>query len=112
MSNAIAIATCHIRMGGGAAIASMRAYIEALLTDLGVTGVASSPATGNLFQTHDSAKPLSKNDSKRFHTIVAKLLYLTKRTRPQILLAVAFLCTRVQDPTVCDQAKLSQRYQR
>eukprot|EP00392_Amoebophrya_sp_AT5.2_P019502 g20358.t1 len=69
----------HIRMGGGAVIVSMRAYVEALLTEFGVTGVAASPATGNLFQTHDSAEPLSKSDSKRFHTIVAKLLYLAKR---------------------------------
>ena len=37
---------------------------------------------------------------------MAKLLYLNKRTRPDILTLVAFLTTRVQSPTEDDRAKL------
>ena len=50
--------------------------------------------------------PLSIRDAKYFHTFVAKLLYLSKRTRPDILTLVAFLTTRVQSPTEDDRAKL------
>jgi hypothetical protein len=38
--------------------------------------------------------------------VVAKLLYLAKKVRPDILTAVAFLATRVQKPTLHNQAKL------
>ena len=37
---------------------------------------------------------------------VAKLLYLTKRARPDILTAVGFLCTRVTRATMQDKLKL------
>ena len=37
-----------------------------------------------------------------FHHIVAKLLYVLKWARPDIDLAVSFLCTRVADPTKGD----------
>ena len=40
--------------------------------------------------------------------MVAKLLYLSKRTRADILTAVAFLCTRVKHPTKEDQKKLDR----
>jgi len=44
----------------------------------------------------------------KFHRIVAKLLYVTKRARVDILLAIAFLCTRVADPDVHDWKKLKR----
>ena len=40
----------HIRLQRGEAIVSMTAYREDLLEEAGVTGVAASPATGNLFE--------------------------------------------------------------
>jgi CMP-N-acetylneuraminic acid synthetase len=40
--------------------------------------------------------------------VVAKLLYLAKRVRPDILTAVSFLCTKVTKPTTEDQQKLSR----
>ncbi len=44
-------------------------------------------------------------DQGWFHTHVAKLLYLAKRVRPEMLTAVSFLTTRVQ---ACDQDDLSK----
>ena len=41
-----------------------------------------------------------------FHTIVAKLLYLAKRTRPDILTVISVLCGRVSEPTVKDYDRL------
>jgi hypothetical protein len=40
--------------------------------------------------------------------MVAKLLFLCKRGRPDLQTAIAFLCTRVQAPTIDDQLKLSR----
>jgi hypothetical protein len=41
-----------------------------------------------------------------FHHIVAKALYLVKRVRPDALMAIAFLSTRVQSPDINNWAKL------
>jgi hypothetical protein len=38
--------------------------------------------------------------------LVVKVLFLSMRARPDILTAVAFLCTRVSCPTIQDKAKL------
>jgi len=50
--------------------------------------------------------PSQKKDL--FHRIVAKLLYLSKRGRPDIALAVNHLCTKVKAPTVQDEMKLTR----
>jgi hypothetical protein len=47
-------------------------------------------------------------EAKRFHTTVARLLYLSRRGRPDIITAVGLLCTQVKLPTVQDQIKLMQ----
>ena len=49
---------------------------------------------------------LNENQQKLFHTMVARLLYLSKRVRPDILTAVGYLCTRVKQPSKNDQEKL------
>jgi len=45
---------------------------------------------------------------EKFHSVVAKLLYIAKRVRPDILTAVSFLSTRIQSPSDEDWAKLSR----
>jgi len=70
-----------------------------------VTTIAATPASDNLFVLHDSPL-LDVEDAKFFHTFTAKLLYLAKRVRPDILLAVSFLTTRVMSPTSDDLSKL------
>ena len=46
------------------------------------------------------------NTFNKFHTIVAKGLFACKRARPDIHMAIAFLCTRVKHPTAEDWEKL------
>ncbi len=53
-----------------------------------------------------SSVVLDIDEKCKFHTIMAKLLYLAKRVRPDILTATSFLCTRVKQPTKADQQKL------
>ena len=63
------------------------------------------PAESNLF--NDDEETLSKN-GKAFHRAVAQLLYLSKRGRPDIALPIAYLCTRVKEPTNSDEKKLER----
>jgi hypothetical protein len=65
-----------------------------------------TPAKSNLFKVDMSAKPIV--EKAKFHSLVAKLLYLGKRGRPDILLPVQYLCTRVKGPTVDDLTKLER----
>lgn len=95
----------HIRIVEDKVLISMKAYIEELLAEAGVTGVAASPATGNLFDVGTS-KLLGEEDKKKFHKLTAKLLYLAKREKPTILLAVSYLTTRVMAPNDQDMQKL------
>jgi hypothetical protein len=50
--------------------------------------------------------PTSNEAAAAFHTIVAKTLYITKRARPDISLAIAFLTTRARSPNNEDWEKL------
>jgi hypothetical protein len=49
---------------------------------------------------------LNKEEGEVFHSVVAKLLYISTRARMDLLLAVAFLCTRVSKSTEQDREKL------
>jgi hypothetical protein len=66
-----------------------------------------SPAAEDLLSVTESVR-LSKDASKEFHSMVAKLLYLAIRARPDILLAVNFLTSRVSEPTEKDKSKLDR----
>jgi hypothetical protein len=57
---------------------------------------------------HEGAGILSEKSRVYFHSTVAKLLYLAKRARPDILTVVTYLCTRVQHATVEDERKLAR----
>ena len=65
-----------------------------------------TPASASLFKLESSEKFLPDRDKKVFHTYAAKLLYLTKHARPDIAIAVAFLTTRVRNPSFLDWKKL------
>ena len=55
----------------------------------------------------DSPK-LPIKDAELFHCHVARLLFESKRARPDIQVCVAFLCTRVKAPTEQDYKKLGK----
>jgi len=84
---------------------TMEGFVNDLLKENEVIRTAATPAADHLFTVRESPK-LSPEDAKRFHSIVAKLLYLAKRTRPDILTTVIFLTSRVQDSTEDDNSKL------
>ena len=89
----------------GVVIIGNPGFMTDIMKEYGEVTTSITPADENLFNIRESP-PLSAGDAKRFHSFVAKLLYLSKRTRPDILTLVAFLTTRVQSPTEDDRAKL------
>jgi hypothetical protein len=70
-----------------------------------------SPTRDDLF--HDDADTKEsfhgqpcEEDTKLFHRMAAKLLYLAKRARPDISLATHYLCTKTRNPSFRDIEKL------
>jgi hypothetical protein len=69
-------------------------------------GNKSCAAPRNLFEVDESTPSLSKRKSEIFHSLVAKILFATKRARPDTATAISFLMTRAQKPNKDDWAKL------
>jgi hypothetical protein len=92
----------------GTTTIKMKEYIKEAIADFGENIVrrAATPAKKNLFDIDEDSKALEGPGRDTFHSIVAKLLYVSKRGRLDIQLAVAFLCTRVSNSTEKDWAKL------
>ena len=88
----------------------MTAYARKVLGPLPeyYDGLAATPARNDLFSVDDTAICLDADDADSFHTIVAQLLFLSMRARPDILTAISFLCSRVAKPTVQDKGKLKR----
>jgi hypothetical protein len=87
---------------------SQEGYVQDLVKAYEVTGKAQSPAADDLFTVREEAMKLGKREAETFHSQTAKLLYLAKRTRPDILTAIAFLTTRVLEPDEDDLRKLGR----
>jgi hypothetical protein len=95
------------KLNPGAVTISMDKYVDELIDITKTTGSASSPAGNNLFTKVDSPA-LPEPRRKAYHSNIARILYLAKRTRPTLLTAVSFLTSRVNDATEDDEHKLSR----
>ena len=75
-----------------------------------ITRSSRTPAKGDLFNedSDDERVKLNSTEAEVFHHIVAKVLYVAKRARPDIDLVISFLCTRVAEPTNGDRKKLKR----
>jgi hypothetical protein len=92
----------------GRAVLSMQGFVDEFVNDYPGDKNVSSPSNGDLYVIEDTDVLAKEVDRKSFHTTVAKLLYLGKRIRPDILLTVSFLCTRVTKVTERDLMKLKR----
>ena len=54
-----------------------------------------TPTYSHLFTVKKQAHQLDEEKSKHLHSVVAKLLYIMKRTRPDLETEMSFLCRRV-----------------
>jgi hypothetical protein len=91
----------------------MKKYIEEAIESFGedVSTNVSSAATKKLFGHDASAEVLDPKRADIFHSVVAKLLWVMKRSRPDIETAISFLCTRVSRSDENDWKKLKRLLQ-
>jgi hypothetical protein len=94
----------------GTADVKMKEYIKEAIVDFGedITRSASTPAKKNLFEIDEESEALTTDRKEIFHRVASKLLYVSKRGRLDIQLAIAFLCTRVSVSTEQDWRKLKR----
>jgi len=89
---------------------TMYDYLEDILKEADergdMNGTAVTPASDDLFTVDESSPKLNDEMSDYFHRVTARFLFAAKRARPDIQVAVAYLCTRVKCPTESDYHKL------
>jgi hypothetical protein len=95
----------QVKVEEDSATVDMSSYMRNLIRDV-ATKVELSPGTRASFKVDESSQKLEETERKWFHSLTAKLLYLAKRARPDVITMVCFLCTRVQEATVEDKKKL------
>ena len=86
----------------------MRYYVENMLKQFKhpLKNGYTTPANENLFKENKNSPPLSKECAEEFHTTIAQGLFVSKQARPDIQPTIAYLCTRVKNPTMDDWNKL------
>ena len=87
---------------------SQPGYVEDLQKKFTVERTAATPAMVNLFDTTKVGTPI---DSTSLASKLMKLSFLAKRTRPDLLLAVSFLASRMKNPYHLDDRKLQRVYE-
>ncbi len=88
----------------------MEDYIDSVLEDTNpdMNGEAVTPAANHLFDVSKEPILYDEQKSEYFHSVTAKLLFLAKRGRPDIQVAIAFLTTRVKSRDEDDYKKLAR----
>ena len=86
-------------------------YIEEVINtsdkmDQKATGTNTSAAPSNIFVVMEDCTKPTKEKSEQFHSVVAKILFSTKRARTDTGTAVSFLTTRVREPDKDDWSNL------
>ena len=69
-------------------------------------GVSATPAANNLFYIEEDSTKLSQANADLFHHFISQLLYLSKRSCPDIQIALSFRCTIVRGPDTDEYKKL------
>ncbi len=81
--------------GDGTVKIKMKDYLVESITEseMKIERTASTPARKNLFEVNNDAMLLTEGETKVFHSVVAKLLYVSLCTCMDLLLPMIFLCT-------------------
>ena len=90
---------------------NMDKFIADVINDTHTVKTKRTPSTAELFTVDENSTPLRGGQEKEFHSMVARLLFASKRARIDIQCVVAFLCTRVKAPTEEDWHKLDHLLQ-
>ena len=73
-----------------------------------MNGTAVTPESDHLFTIDKLSSTLNDNRSDCFNWVNARFLFAAKRARPDIQVAVAYLCTRIKEPMESDYLKLTR----
>jgi hypothetical protein len=89
---------------------TMYDYLKDILAELpdDMKGMAVTPVHSKSFQVDQKCAKLNPKTIDWFHRTVARLLFASKRARPDLQTAVAYLCTRVACPDKDDYGKLKK----
>ena len=89
---------------------TMYDYLEDIIVEApdDMDGIAVNVASEHLFKVNPECEKLDHEVADYFHRTVARLLFASKRARPDLQTAVAFLCTRVAKPDKDDYKKLKR----
>ncbi len=108
VGNVLSYLGMQIMLEQGVVTIDISYYLEKVLEGYDNLPPCSTPGKRNFFDVDERVELLSKAEQKKFHTAVARLLYLLKRARPDIMTVVAFLCTRVMRATTENRLKLER----
>mmetsp|Transcript_22436 Transcript_22436/g.32130 ORF Transcript_22436/g.32130 Transcript_22436/m.32130 type:complete len:716 (-) Transcript_22436:89-2236(-) len=85
---------------------NMDFYVRKLIKEWMHLPIKQTPGGKDTFKLTDDSPPLSEAMRLTFHSMVQRILYVSKRVRTETLTVVSFLCTRVTKATEEDQKKL------
>ena len=89
---------------------NMKAILETFdKIDTKAKGTKKSTSQSNLFTVKEDCKKNNKGRSEQLHSIVAQVLFTTKRTRPDTGTSVSFLTTLVIAPDQENWLKLAHQ---
>ena len=77
---------------------TMKHLVDEIIAGCGVVNERKTPATEDLFEVRDTAPKLGPEQRDYFRSYTAKLLYVGKRVKPEMLTAISFLTTRANSP--------------
>ena len=94
-------------------IIEMKEYIREAIEEFPeeLIKLVTSPASLHLFEVNDDTPKLDRKRAELFHRLVAKMLFVTNRGRPDIQVAIAFLTTRTTKADEDDWKKLARMLQ-
>ena len=95
-------------IGGKKVTVSTPYHVYEALEYFGATlkGNMLNPATSQFFTITNKEKGIDYEKKERYHSIISKIFWVVKRSRPDLETAVYFLCTRVQCPTEEDWGEI------
>jgi hypothetical protein len=89
---------------------TMYDYLEDIISEMpdDMNGTAPTPASANMFDVDEESPLLNAKEADFFHRTTSRLLFAAKRARPDLQVAVAYLCTRVKSSNQLDNWKLTR----
>jgi hypothetical protein len=99
--------------GDGTVKIDMSTYLKEALDEFPdtVDKLVTSPASNHIFDVDPTATPLNEERRELLHHLVAKLLFVSTRARPDIHLPISFLTSRVSKADTDDWKKLQRLMQ-